>query len=294
MDIDVVALDMTKPFTAARARNAGFARLLELDPDVPFVQFLDGDCVVADGWLDRAIQTLLQDQPEVAVVFGLRRERFPDRSIYNRIADVEWNVPIGNTGPNGEVDACGGDAMIRVDAFQAVGGYDPSVPAGEEPELCQRLRARGWTVVRLDAPMTWHDSAMYRVSQWARRQFRTGYGGLDFSTRFGKPGNDPFRRQIRSAWIWSAGWPLSVALGTAVAFLMGGPMTAGAVGIALGAAPFAQAARIAWRNRGASRRAFRCGLGVWGASTVFGKLCQGCRPHRVPSRPPRRAPRTAD
>ena len=38
----VVALDMSRPFTAARARNAGTAALD--DPAPAFVQFLDGDC----------------------------------------------------------------------------------------------------------------------------------------------------------------------------------------------------------------------------------------------------------
>ena len=54
LSIEVVDLDMSTPFTAARARNAGFERLLQIDPGVRFVQFLDGDCEVADGWLERA------------------------------------------------------------------------------------------------------------------------------------------------------------------------------------------------------------------------------------------------
>ena len=41
-----LALDMLKPFTAARARNAGFAQLLKIFPDTEFVQFVDGDCEV--------------------------------------------------------------------------------------------------------------------------------------------------------------------------------------------------------------------------------------------------------
>ena len=52
--VEVVELDMSAPFSAARARNAGFERLSQIDPGVRFVQFLDGDCEVADGWLDRA------------------------------------------------------------------------------------------------------------------------------------------------------------------------------------------------------------------------------------------------
>src|SRR5262245_27425374 len=37
----VVELDLSRPFTAARSRNSGIARLCEADPDVEFVQVVD-------------------------------------------------------------------------------------------------------------------------------------------------------------------------------------------------------------------------------------------------------------
>ena len=145
--VEVVELDMSKPFTAARARNAGLARLKEVAPDVEFVHFLDGDCVVVDGWLDAAVEALRADA-ELAVVCGWRREREPDASVYNLICDIEWQAPAGIT------DACGGDAMMRMDRFESVGGFDESLIAGEEPELCVRLRARGWKILRVPMTMT--------------------------------------------------------------------------------------------------------------------------------------------
>ncbi|MDB5171830.1 MAG: hypothetical protein JWN51_603, partial [Phycisphaerales bacterium] len=137
MGVEVVDLDMSLPFSAARARNAGFERLLRVSPDVRFVQFVDGDCEIVPGWIERAKQTL-ETHGDAAVVCGRRRERFPEQSLYNRVADIEWNTPVG------EAKSCGGDAMMRVAAFTQAGGYDPSIVAGEEPELCQRLRARDW------------------------------------------------------------------------------------------------------------------------------------------------------
>ena len=272
LGVEVVLLDMSKPFTAARARNAGFARLMEIDPGVKYVQFLDGDCEVAESWLDLA-QRALEERPEVAVVFGRRRERFPEASIYNRLADVEWSMIGWSDGsPGGEVVACGGDAVVRVEALRAVGGYNPSIPAGEEPELCQRLRAQGWTVVRLDAAMTWHDSAMFHFRQWAKRQFRTGYGGRDFSTRFGRPGNDPFIPQLRSARVWGLGWPVALVAGSAVGTFLGGPWAGFAAASVLLLAPLAQAARIAWRNRdraGSLREA-----ALYGVLSMIGKPYQ--------------------
>jgi GT2 family glycosyltransferase len=177
LGVDVVELDMSLPFSAARARNEGFARLVQIDPNVQLVQFVDGDCEVVAGWIERAC-TELNLHTDVAVVCGRRRERFPQASIYNRLADREWDTPIG------EAASCGGDSLMRVDAFRAVNGFDASVAAGEEPELCQRLRNRGWKVFRIDAEMTFHDSAMLHFAQWWRRAVRSGYGSMDVAKRW--------------------------------------------------------------------------------------------------------------
>jgi GT2 family glycosyltransferase len=268
---EVVALDMARPFTAARARNAGFERLLEVEPDVRYVQFLDGDCELAEGWIERA-RAVLDARPRAAVVFGLRRERFPARSIYNRIADIEWNVPIGQEAGDGEARSCGGDALIRAKALRAVGGYDPSVPVCEEPELCQRLRRAGWSIVRLDADMTWHDADMLHFRQWAKRVCRTGYGGLDFTRRFGQGADNPFRIQVRSARIWGLGWPLLFGVGTATAWALGGSLAGWLTAVVLAAILPAQAVRIAVKNR-ASAGSPRAAL-AYGALTVASKGIQ--------------------
>ena len=156
---EVIELDMGLPFTAARARNCGFKRLQDIAPRVDYVQFVDGDCEIVSDWLQTA-STFLDSHPNVGAVCGRRRERFPERSIYNWLCDREWE------GSPGEVKACGGDVMIRASALAAAGGYREDMIAGEEPELCFRLRAAGWRVWRLDAEMTLHDAAMIHFSQW--------------------------------------------------------------------------------------------------------------------------------
>lgn len=206
----VVELDMATPFTAARARNAGYHRLLELAPAVRWVQFVDGDCELFPGWLPAAAAAL-SGWPDLAIVAGRVRERHPQASIYNRLGDLEWNAS-----GSGEVDAVGGVFMIRRAAFDGVGGFDATVAAGEEPELCQRLTRNGWRVLRLDRDMAWHDLAMTRFGQWWRRQVRTGYGGLDVAQRFGLAG---FRRNNWRARFWGA-WPLLIAMaGAAMGWL---------------------------------------------------------------------------
>lgn len=168
LGITVVALDMSIPFTAARARNTGFERLQQLYPDCGLVQFIDGDCLVSANWLPQAID-FLNTNDQVAVVCGRRKEIAPEQSIYNWLCDIEWDTPIGQT------KACGGDALMRVPAFKAVGGFNSALIAGEEPELCVRLRQAGWLIWRIDAQMTQHDAAMYRFSQWWQRAKRAGY-----------------------------------------------------------------------------------------------------------------------
>ena len=203
MGAEVVGLDMSRPFSAARARNEGFERLMSVAPGARFVQFVDGDCEVVEGWIGRAKQDLAA-RPEVAAVCGRRRERFPERSVYNRLADVEWDTPVG------EAKSCGGDSMMRVDAFREVGGFDASVAAGEEPELCQRLREKGHKILRIDAEMTLHDADILRFGQWWKRAVRGGYGAMDVATRFRRGKDGLFVRQVESARFWAIDWPILV------------------------------------------------------------------------------------
>ncbi len=151
--------------------------------------FVDGDCEVVAGWLVRA-EHELATRPELAVVCGRRREARPERSVFNRLADLEWDTPIGLAA------SCGGDALFRVADFRAVGGFDPTAKAGEEPELCQRLRQNGRAIARIDAEMTRHDLNMTRFSEWWRRQLRVGYHGSDIEARF-RPSPSPVNRRPR-------------------------------------------------------------------------------------------------
>jgi GT2 family glycosyltransferase len=199
----VHALDMTRPFTAARARSEGAIVLLDRWPGTEFVMFVDGDCEVEPGWLATAAD-YLAGHPDFATVCGRRRERHPEASFYNALADYEWTTPVGET------DACGGDAMMRAAAYRAVGGFDATMIAGEEPELCGRLRGAGWRIMRLDAPMTIHDAATYRFGQWWRRGVRSGFGYAQgwWLTRNRGP-KALYRREMIRATGWAGVLPLA-------------------------------------------------------------------------------------
>jgi GT2 family glycosyltransferase len=202
----VVELDLTVPFTAARARNEGFARLRALRPDTRFVQFIDGDCVLAEDWLDKAL-SFIKQRTETALVCGRRRERDPSRSVYNQLCDLEWDTPIG------EALACGGDTLVRVEAFESVGGFRPQSIAGEEPELCVRLRERGWKIWRLDAEMTAHDAAMTRFGQWWVRAVRAGYAYAEVARLHRTSPFGIWRRETWRAVVWGGILPIAICLG---------------------------------------------------------------------------------
>lgn len=228
----VVSLDLSMPFTAARARNAGLETLLTIVPDTDFVQFVDADCEVDAAWLSIA-EAALATQPDVVVVCGRRRERNPEASVYNRLCDMEWDTPVG------EALACGGDAMMRVTAVKAAGGYRPELIAGEEPELCVRLRANGGRVLRLDAEMTRHDVAMMRFGQWWVRNVRAGHAFAEVSRLHRHSRVGIWKRETRSNFLWGVGLP-TIALAAA-------PFTWG-ISLVLFSGYFVQFVRI-WRFR---------------------------------------------
>lgn len=207
LGVSVIELDMTIPFTMARGRNAGFQYLVDHYPDLEFVQFLDGDCELLDTWIDQALPKL-QQHPELAIVCGRRRERFPDHSAYNRLADMEWNTPVG------EAMACGGDSLARVAAIREVGGFTPTLICGEEPEMCIRLRAKGWKIYRIEADMTLHDAAITRFGQWWKRMTRAGWAVAEGQVMHGQPPESYMQREMKSGWLWGVGIPL-LALGLA-------------------------------------------------------------------------------
>lgn len=168
LGVFVEELDTSLPFTMARGRNAGFHKLVTMRQGLEFVQFVDGDCEVDKKWVQCGLSLLLE-RPDVVAVCGFRRERQPERSRYNRLIDLEWQGPVG------EVGACGGDAIYRCAAFACENGFNEAMIAGEEPELCLRLRTKGGIIWRLDVPMTIHDAAMTTFAQWWKRARRCGH-----------------------------------------------------------------------------------------------------------------------
>jgi cellulose synthase/poly-beta-1,6-N-acetylglucosamine synthase-like glycosyltransferase len=180
----VIAVESSHP-TAALGRNAGWRAATGA-----FVLFLDGDTILHPDFARVALDAITADET-LAGVWGHRRELHPERSIYNRVLDLDWIFPPGLT------DYCGGDVLMRRAALASVDGYDATLIAGEEPELCRRLRAKGYRILHIDAPMTGHDLAMTHLRQYWRRAVRTGHAYAEVSRRFrGSP--DPLWQGSRT------------------------------------------------------------------------------------------------
>jgi GT2 family glycosyltransferase len=194
-------LDTASPFTAARARNAGFRRLRETCPHLAFVQFVDGDCELNASWIEDAA-SFLESHLDVGAVSGRQRERYPENSIYNWLCDEEWNKPIG------EAQDCSGNIMIRVSAFEAVAGYRDDLVAAEDYELCVRLRAAGWRILRLDREMALHDAAIQSFGQWWLRMVRGGYAFSLGAHLHGAAPHYLFLSESRRAWLLGTCLPL--------------------------------------------------------------------------------------
>ena len=253
----VVNLEMNKPFSAARGRNAGLQHLLAHYPTLQFVQFMDGDCTLDPFWLEKAV-AFLQSHPDVVVLCGRRRERYPNKSVYNLLCDMEWDTPLGET------TWCGGDSLMRVDALRAVGGFNEAFAAGEEPELCYRLRQRGGKIWRLDAEMTLHDANMTRFGQWWQRSVRSGSAYVQTALTYWRSKERPNLKESLSIWFWAGDLPLLSLIGI--------PITGGTSLLILLAYPYL-ASRI-FRYRRQKHGDSRSKAARYAFFTVLGKFAQ--------------------
>lgn len=254
--VDVLALDLSIGFTAARARNSGWRYTCGRHPSIEYIQFVDGDCELDPAWLETACAAI-QAEPEMAAVFGRLRERFPERSIFNRMCDDEWNVPVGI------VASCGGNALIRATALKAVEGYSDDLIAGEEPDLCVRLARLGKYIRRIDAEMAFHDANIYRFGSWWQRARRSGFAYAEHVLRHREQSITQWRRQLRSLIFWGFAWPFGMTA-LALTAAMWRPALGFGFLVVLGTSYALQVGRIAAHKHGSGSD--------WGFSLRYGAL----------------------
>jgi cellulose synthase/poly-beta-1,6-N-acetylglucosamine synthase-like glycosyltransferase len=196
------------PTTAARGRNAGWTQT-----EAPFTLFLDGDTLLHPDFVAKALPHF--DDAQIAGVYGNRRESGTADSIYNAIFDLDWNAQPGWS------LFFGGDTLVRREALASVGGYNNLLIAGEEPDLCRRMRGLGNRILHIDEPMTMHDLAMYKFSQYWRRSIRTGYAYAEISTIYAHTSDPLWKAESRSNIIRGVFWLYGPIFGVVLTVLFG-------------------------------------------------------------------------
>ena len=226
-----ISLKPDRP-SAALGRNAGWRAATG-----SIVLFLDGDTILHPRFVADSLPEFRQK--EVAVVWGHRRELHPERSFYNRTLDLDWIYAPGLT------KYCGGDALFRRDVLLETGGFDETLIAGEEPELCRRISALGFNILHVDRPMTKHDLAITRWQQYWKRSTRAGHAFAEVSDKF-QQSDQPFwlaesrRNRNRGITLLSM---FSIGVGASVLYQNPVPI------FLAGAALIALALRSAWKAR---------------------------------------------
>lgn len=205
LGVKVIVVYPERP-AAAIGRNAGWKAAR-----APFILFLDGDTILHPDFVTQAL-THFQDS-QIAVVWGHRRESHPELSVYQRVIDLDWIYPPGIS------EFCGGDALMRRQVLEEIGGYNPKLIAGEEPEMCQRMRAQGYIILHIDARMTLHDLAIQSWSQYWRRAVRTGHAMAEISTLLQNTTTPLWQRDARKNWLHASALISLLGFGLIVALL---------------------------------------------------------------------------
>lgn len=191
--------------SAGYARNIGADRLLKMAPRVCFIQFVDGDTTISEGWFEEALKLFLENQ-DAAVAAGELIEKDGEESIYKLFSKLEWE------NLSQEAHSTGGNFAVRADVFIASGGFNPSIVGGEDTELCARIKNLGWTVSVIPVRMGEHDSKVLNIRQFWIRSQRAGEGYQEISRLYIRHEDKLFLRQNISNWVYGGIIPLTILM----------------------------------------------------------------------------------
>ncbi len=144
--INIIVLDADQRLTAAAGRCVGYQHT-----SGHFVLFLDGDMELYEGWLEKALEILIQN-PTIAVITG----DVIDRPKMTPHDDFTFKAPLRMPDFPVNVKQSGGAALYRRAVLEQVGTFNPYLYSDEEPELCLRIRRKGYRVVKLAYPIALH------------------------------------------------------------------------------------------------------------------------------------------
>jgi mycofactocin system glycosyltransferase len=160
-----------------RSRGPGAARNTGITLcDNDFVAFLDSDVVPRKGWLEALLGHFCD--PAVALVAPRIVALDDGEALIARYETArsaldlgEWEAPVVPFGPVSYVPSAA--IICRRSAVLEIGGFDESLPAGEDVDLCWRLVEAGFRLRYEPIALVAHEHRT-RLREWAAR--RAFYG----------------------------------------------------------------------------------------------------------------------
>ncbi len=190
---------------AGRARNAGYRQLKKIAPHLQYVQFVDAETTLDPDWIETA-EKFMARRPEVSIVAGGLKTHSGS------------NMALASTGARNHADeegeiqcVLGGSALMRVESFEAAGGFRGDLLTAETVDLCIRLRRRGARIWRLDETMGLRQPASKSVGWWSQSRQR-GFDNAYCASLHGGPPERVGMLDTVLAVVWGFIFPAAVII----------------------------------------------------------------------------------
>ncbi len=131
--------------------------------------FIDADHELGTGWFDAAAESFLDENVAAAGALYLPP---PQGTWVQRMYGALRGQTVG-TGETGWLGS--GNMLVRRDVFERLGGFDTSLEACEDVDLCRRIRACGMKVIADERFRSIHHgdpptlAALFRAERWRGR-----------------------------------------------------------------------------------------------------------------------------
>ncbi|MDQ1504686.1 MAG: mycofactocin glycosyltransferase, partial [Actinomycetota bacterium] len=204
------------------ARNDGWRAT-----DAPLVAFLDANCEPEPGWLDEILPHFAD--PQVAavaprIVPAIEPTAPGWLAAYEAVSSpLDLGAREAIVRPRSPVAYVPTAALVvRRAALEGLGGFDATLPVGEDVDFVWRLAAAGWTV-RYEPRAVVHHPMRRGWPAWLRQRYRYGTSAAPLARRHGRAvAPAVVSRWTATAWaLVAAGQPVlgAVAAGSSVAAL---------------------------------------------------------------------------
>jgi cellulose synthase/poly-beta-1,6-N-acetylglucosamine synthase-like glycosyltransferase len=141
------------------------------------VVFVDSDCVVRPDFLSEISRIFARDS-EIAIA-GCK-VRSPQNGHWTEVASDDLHRESGD-GRRSHINS--GCMAIRREVFEAVGGFSPVLPANEDYDLCDRVRATGQEIWQFESLSVLHLGNPKTIAGFMRRLRWHGRGAFSADGR---------------------------------------------------------------------------------------------------------------